>query len=416
MGRQTAVYIVAAKRTPFGAFGGSLKTVGAVELATVATRAALASLGSSSSSFSVEDHVTACYMGNVIPTGRDAAYLARHVALQSGLSTDKSTALTLNRLCGSGFESIIQAVKSIQVSEHEICIAGGTEQMSQAPLQVAGTLVRNGVGLGQGLQLTDALWDGLTDSYAQIPMGMTAENLAKQYGISRADCDAYAVASQQKWGAAHAAGLFAAELAPVSTVYPKNKKETLVIDTDEHPRPDTTSLEKIAKLRPVFLPNDNGVVTAANASGICDGAGSLVVASEVAVHAHNFTPLCRIVSYAVTGCDPKIMGIGPVAAMRQALQAANLQWADMDRIEINEAFAAQVLACAAELRGELDMSKTNIHGGAIALGHPLGASGARIAAHLAHEFAAPHAANHKYHLGSACIGGGQGIAVLLERC
>jgi acetyl-CoA acyltransferase 2 len=402
-------YIVAAKRTPFGAFGGSLKNVSAVELANVATKAALATLPSS---LDVGRHVTACYMGNVIAAGKDAAYTARHVALQSGLSIN-STALTVNRLCGSGFETVIQAVRSIALHEHEVCVAGGTEQMSQAPLQVSGTAVRWGVSLGQGLPLSDALWDGLTDSHANTPMGVTAENLARKYGIAREACDAYAVASQQKWAAAHTAKVFEAELAPVTVPHPKKKGETIAVDTDEHVRP-TTTMESIAKLRPVF--DKNGVVTAANASGICDGAGSVIVASHAAVQEHGLSPLCRIAGYAVTGCDPTIMGIGPVQAIRNVLQATSLTLADVDLLEINEAFAAQVLACASELQLDADYvaSKLNVHGGAIALGHPLGASGSRITAHLAHLFAAhPH---HKYHLGAACIGGGQGIAVLLEKC
>lgn len=395
-----AVYIVAAKRTPFGAFGGSLKDVSAVELGVAATKAALSSIDLDPAA------VDSCFFGNVIGSGSDAAYTARHIALRAGCGI-ATPALTLNRLCGSGFETVIQAANSIQLGEAEICIAGGTEQMSQAPLTVSGTKVRWGTPLGTGLQLQDALWDGLTDIYAGTPMGVTAENLAAQYNISRAECDEYAVRSQQAWGAAHAAGVFGAELAPV-TVSNKKKGE-VVVDTDEHSRPET-SVEKIGKLRAVF--KKDGVVTAANASGICDGAGSILVASEEAVQKYNLTPLCRVVSTAVTGCDPTIMGIGPVQAIRNALSKAGLSLADMDHIEINEAFAAQFLACAKEL--DLDMNKTNIHGGAISLGHPLGASGSRITAHLAHQFAA--AAQNKYHVGAACIGGGQGIAVILERC
>lgn len=394
-----SVYIVAAKRTPFGAFGGSLKDVGAVELGVTATKAALATQDIDPTL------ITACYFGNVIGAGSDAAYTARHVALRSGCSVN-STALTLNRLCGSGFETVIQASNAIQLGNSHVCIAGGTEQMSQAPLQVMGTKVRWGTPLGTGMQLSDALWDGLTDAYANTPMGVTAENLAEQYGISRSDCDDFALRSQKLWASAHAAGVFQAELAPVTIA---SKKGETVIDTDEHPRPEST-IEKLAKLRPVF--KKDGVVTAANASGICDGAGSVIVASEEAVRQHNWTPLCRVVSYAVTGCDPKIMGIGPVQAIRDALVKANLTLADMDRIEINEAFAAQFLSCAKELG--LDMSNSNVHGGAIALGHPLGASGSRITAHLAHQFAVHP--THRYHVGAACIGGGQGIAVILERC
>ena len=401
----SGIFIVAAKRTPFGAFGGALAKKSATDLGTIATRAALASTGGSN----IDDAssvVDAVYFGNVIQTSPDAAYLARHVGLQSGVAVDKP-ALTINRLCGSGFESVIQASEAIQLNYAHVVVAGGTENMSAAPLQVDGNAARWGVALGQGLQMRDALWDGLTDSYAGTPMGVTAENLAQQYNISRQECDAYAVRSQQLWGKAKEAGVFDAEIAPVEIEH--RKKGSIVVDTDEHPRPET-SLEKISALKPVF--NKNGVVTAANASGICDGAGSIIVASEQAVNENGFTPLARIVSYGVVGCDPTIMGIGPVGAIRRALERAGGMTLDqMDRIEINEAFAAQVLACAKELN--IDMDKFNLHGGAISLGHPLGASGSRIVAHLAHEFA--RNPDHKYYMGSACIGGGQGIAVLLER-
>lgn len=220
------------------------------------------------------------------------------------------------------------------------------------------------------------------------------------------ECDAYALRSQQTWAAAKAQGLFDAEITPVEI---ETKKGTKVVDTDEHPRPDAT-MESLARLPAVF-DRKTGVVTAANASGINDGAGCIIVASEEAVREHNLTPLCRLVSYGVVGCDPTIMGIGPVPAIQQALARANLTLADVDRMEINEAFAAQFLACAKELN--LDMEKSNIHGGAIAIGHPLGASGSRITAHLAHEFA--YNKESKIHVGAACIGGGQGIAVVLER-
>ena len=404
---QRAVYIVGAKRTPFGTFGGKLKDVSAVQLGVIATRAAWDSIIGGASDRPMEDTVTACYYGNVIASGPDAAYLARHIALKSGMGANTSTALTLNRLCGSGFETVIQAYHAIQRNEAEVVLAGGTEQMSQAPLTVAGHKVRWGTPLGTGLALTDSLWDGLTDIHAGCPMGITAENLAQKYNITRAECDEFALRSQRLWGQAKDAGIFAAEMAPVTIT---SKKGDTIMDTDEHPRPDT-DMGKVSKLKSVFI--KDGVVTAANASGICDGAGSLIVASEEAVKQNGWTPLCRIAGTAVTGCDPTIMGIGPVQAIRNALAMANVQLSNVDHVEINEAFAAQFLACAKEL--ELDYeNKANLHGGAIALGHPLGASGSRITAHLAHQFAAK--ATNKYHLGAACIGGGQGIAVLLERC
>lgn len=408
----SGIFIVAAKRTPFGAFGGSLSKVSAVDLGVVATKAAL-SAGNIDPSV-----IDNCYFGNVIQTGNDAAYVARHVALKSGCSIT-TPALTVNRLCGSGFESVIQAADSIKLGHSSVVIAGGTENMSAAPLVADGNDARWGIGLGSGLKLSDSLWSGLTDAYAGTPMGITAENVAKQYNISRSECDEYAVRSQQLWGKANSANIFDAEMAPVEVV--NKKKEKVLVSVDEHPRPET-SIDKIGKLRPVFDPT-SGVVTAANASGICDGAGSVIVASEDAVRKYNLTPLARIVSYGITGCDPKIMGIGPVSAIRMALDRSNLKLSDMDRIEINEAFAAQFLACAAELQKtdgispSFDfMSRTNIHGGAISLGHPLGASGSRIVAHLANEFASTAgSSSNRYHVGSACIGGGQGIAVILER-
>jgi acetyl-CoA acyltransferase 2 len=237
-------------------------------------------------------------------------------------------------------------------------------------------------------------------------MGLTAENLAKQNGISRQDCDAFALRSQLAYEAAHKAGVFEAELAPIEV---KGKKGPVVFSKDEHPRAGLT-IEALEKLKPVFDPKA-GVVTAGNASGINDGAGAIIIASEAAVKAHGLTPLARIVSYGVTGCDPSIMGIGPVNAIKKALASAKLTLKDMDRVEINEAFASQYIACEKQLG--LDRSKANVNGGAIAIGHPLGASGSRITAHLAHEL---KRTNLRYGVGSACIGGGQGIAIILERC
>jgi acetyl-CoA acyltransferase 2 len=394
----SGIFIVAAKRTPFGAFGGALKAQTATQLGVVATKAALVQ---GDIDPALVDNV---FFGNVIPSSNDAAYLARHIGLQSGCPIT-TPALTLNRLCGSGFETVAQGANSIKLGDANIVVCGGTESMSMAPLQANGLQARWGVPLGSGLKLDDSLWSGLTDAHTNTPMGVTAENLAVQYNITRLECDEFAIRSQQLWGKAQAAGVFTAEMAPVELT---TKKGTTIMDTDEHPRPEST-LDKIGKLRPVF--NKDGVVTAANASGICDGAGTIILASEAAVVQYNLTPLARVVSTAVTGCEPTIMGIGPVEAIRTALLKADLTLDQIDRFEINEAFSAQFLACAKEL--ELDMDKTNIHGGAISLGHPLGASGSRITAHLANEFAS--STQNKYHVGAACIGGGQGIAVVLER-
>jgi len=393
----SGVFLVAAKRTPFGSFGGSLKGFSATDLGVAATQAALTSANLDPTA------VDSCFFGNVIQSSPDAAYLARHVALRCGMQ-QKTPSLTINRLCGSGFETVILGAQSITLGESQIAVCGGAENMSDAPLTVRGNDARWGVKLGTGLKMGDSLWDGLTDSYAGTPMGVTAENLAKSHNITREECDNFALRSQQTWGKAKEAGIFDAEMAPIEV---KTRKGTKLVDTDEHPRPDT-SMDQLTKLRPVF--DKEGVVTAATSSGICDGAGSIIVASEAAVKEHNLTPLCRLVSYGVVGCDPTAMGIGPVPAIQMALQRANLTLADVDRVEINEAFAAQFLACAKEL--DLDMDKTNLHGGAISLGHPLGASGSRITAHLAHEFAQ---SNTNIHVGAACIGGGQGIALVLER-
>jgi len=391
------IFIVAAKRTPFGAFGGALKKLTPTELGTIATKSALNSANIDPAT------IDAVYFGNVVQSSSDAAYLARHVGLKCGVPIS-SPALTINRLCGSGFETVIQGAKSIKLDEAKLVVCGGSENMSMAPLQVDGNDVRWGVALGSGLKMRDSLWDGLTDQHVGTPMGITAENLAEKYVISREDCDEFAIRSQTTWGQAHKDGVFDLEIAPVEI---ETKKGTKIIDTDEHPRPDS-SLEKLASLRPVF--KKDGVVSAANASGICDGAGTIILASEEAVKEHGLKPLARLASYHVSGCDPAIMGIGPVPAITGALESAGMSLADVDRVEINEAFAAQFLACAKHL--ELDMSKTNLHGGAISLGHPLGASGSRITAHLANEFAR---AEGNVYVGSACIGGGQGIAVVLER-
>jgi acetyl-CoA acyltransferase 2 len=392
-----SIFVVAAKRTPFGAFGGSLKKLTSTELGVISTKSALAAANLDPSA------IDAIYFGNVIQSSADAAYLARHVGLKCGAPV-ASPALTVNRLCGSGFETVIQGAKSIKLGEAKVVVCGGSENMSMAPLQVDGNDARWGVSLGSGLKMRDSLWDGLTDQHAGTPMGITAENLAEKYGISREDCDEFAIRSQQTWGEAQKNGVFDLEMAPVEI---ETKKGTKTVDADEHPRPDA-SLEKIASLRPVF--KKDGVVTAANASGICDGAGTIVLASEEAVKERDLKPLARLASYHVSGCDPSIMGIGPVPAIRGALASAGRTLADVDRVEINEAFAAQFLACAKEL--ELDVAKTNLHGGAISLGHPLGASGSRIVAHLANEF---QRSGGDVYVGSACIGGGQGIAVVLER-
>ncbi|CAM9228778.1 unnamed protein product [Chrysoparadoxa australica] len=277
--------------------------------------------------------------------------------------------------------------------------------MSAAPLVADGVQARKGVGLGQGLKLEDSLWSGLTDSHAGLPMGMTAENLAEKHGISREECDKFAERSQLLWAGGHASEAFTAEIAPIEL---KNKKGVKVMDSDEHPRPEA-NVAALAKLKPVF--KKDGTVTAGNASGISDGAGSILLAGEQQVKDHGVSPLARVVSTHVIGCEPSCMGIGPVEAIRGALKKAGLSLEDMDLVEINEAFAAQYLSCEKELGLNRDVA--NLNGGAIALGHPLAASGSRIVAHLCHEL---RRKDKRYAVGAACIGGGQGIAVVLEKC
>ncbi|GMI44853.1 hypothetical protein TrCOL_g12689 [Triparma columacea] len=393
-----SIYIVAAKRTPFGSFGGSLKGLSATKLCVESTKAAFAQGNIN------PEIVDSVYVGNVIQSSPDAAYLSRHVGVKTGVPINVQ-ALTINRLCGSGFETVAQGAQAIQLGLSKVSVCGGAENMSAAPMTIDGNAARWGTPLGKGLQANDSLWSGLTDSHAGTPMGVTAENLAKKHGITREQCDEFAVRSQVQWGKAKEAGHFEGEMAPIEV---KTRKGMVTIDADEHPKPSTT-VDQISKLKPVF--DKEGVVTAAGASGICDGAGTIILASEEAVKEHGLKPLCKLTAWNSVGCEPTEMGIGPVPAIKNALKIAGKTLDEVDRFEINEAFAAQFLSCAKEL--SLDMDKTNINGGAISIGHPLGASGSRIVAHLANEF--ERNADMNVAVGSACIGGGQGIAVVLER-
>ncbi|MCB9525854.1 MAG: acetyl-CoA C-acetyltransferase [Myxococcales bacterium] len=381
------------KRTAFGTFSGSLKHLSATDLAVHASKAALEQAGVPAEDV---DHVV---FGNVQQTSKDAIYLARHVGLRSGLPT-KTPAVTVNRLCGSGFEAITAGAREILIGDAEVVLCGGTESMSQAPHVVRGA--RDGLRFGQAPEFEDTLWSSLTDSYTGMPMAITAENLAEQYGISREDCDAYAARSQAAWQHAQEMGWYAEEIAPIEL---KTRKGVVAFDRDEHPRPSTA--DQLAKLKPVF--KKDGVVTAGNASGICDGAAALVIATSSYAEEKGLTPIGRLVQWGVAGVDPTIMGIGPVPAAQAALERAGLTIEDMDVIEVNEAFAPQYLAVEKALG--LPREKTNVNGGAIALGHPLGASGARITGHLLYEL---KRRGGRYALGSACIGGGQGIAVIVE--
>ncbi|WFD01365.1 acetyl-CoA C-acyltransferase [Malassezia obtusa] len=392
----TNAFIVGSKRTAFGAFGGKLSQVTAAQLGGHAAKAALAQAGS-------DAQISSTNFGVVTNSDATVPYLARHVGHYAGLPVTVP-ALTVNRLCGSGFQAVINAFQEIKSGDSEVVLTGGTENMSMSPYTLHGVRFGN-TRYGVDLKLVDSLANSLVDQVpVPTPMGITAENLAEKYGISREQCDQFALQSQQRWAKAQEAGAFKDEIAPMEV---KVKKATETFEVDEHPRPNAT-IESLAKLPSVF--KKDGTVTAGNASGISDGAAANVVASEEAVSKYNLKPLSRIVSYAVTACEPSIMGIGPVEASKQALQRAGLNISDMDVIEVNEAFAAQFLAVQKEL--ELPNDKTNINGGAIALGHPLGASGARILSNLTYSL---HRLDKKYALGAACIGGGQGIAVVLER-
>lgn len=395
-GASRDIVFLSAVRTPFGTFGGTLKDFSAIDLTVVAAQAAMERA-------KVEPgEIQHAIFGNVMQTTSDAIYFARHVALKSGCPVE-TPALTVNRLCGSGFQAVVNGAQEILLGEAEVCLVGGGESMSQAPHIARG--LRWGLPLGKMPPLEDSLWEGLKDPVAGLAMAETAEKLATQYQLDRACVDEYALRSQQTAKAAWEAGVFEDELVGVPVKNPKTR-QVEEFRRDEHMRPDTT-LEGLAKLKPVF--KADGVITAGNASGIGDGAGALVVASEDYAKRKGLKPLARLVSWGVAGVDPTIMGIGPVPASKIALRKAGMTLDEMDLIEVNEAFAPQVCAVERELR--IPREKFNVHGGAIALSHPLAASGARITAHLIHAL---RASGKRFGLGSACIGGGQGIALVVE--
>jgi acetyl-CoA acetyltransferase family protein len=389
----TDVVIVAGARTPMSRYTGAFSDVSAIDLAAAASREAIRRSGANPEEF--DDAV----FGNVMQTSADALYGARHVALKAGLKPE-TPAVTVNRLCGSGIEAIAQAAQRLLLGESELVLAGGMENMTQAPFVIRG--LRNGLKLGGGA-LEDTLMAGLTDTYCGLPMALTAEKLAEQYGITRQDADTYALRSQQAADAAYQACRIKEELVPVEV---KQGKKTITVSEDDHRRPETT-MEILEKLPPSF--KKDGVVTAGNASGIVDGAAAVVVTKEKTAKERGLKPIGRIVSWATTGVDPSIMGIGPVPSSQKALKAARLTVGQMDRVEVNEAFAAQYLAVEKALG--LNREKTNVNGGAIALGHPLGASGTRLVITLLNEL---RRNNLRYGLATACIGGGQGIAMIVE--
>jgi acetyl-CoA acyltransferase 2 len=387
------IWFLSAKRTPFGTFGGSLKDLSATDLGVHSAKAALAQARVAA------DDVQHVVYGNVIQTSPDAIYLARHVGLRTGVPVPVP-ALGVNRLCGSGFQAFVTGAQMMLNAEADVVLAGGTESMSQAPHVIRGA--RWGIPLGKG-QLEDALWSALTDSHTGDPMAITAENLAVQYRITQDEVDEYSVLSQKRFAAAQESGRFREEIAPVEI---KSRKGTVQFEKDEHNRPETTA-EGLKKLPRIF--KKDGVVHAGAASGICDGAASAVLATRSWAEKRGLAPIGKLINWGIAGCDPKIMGIGPVHAIRRLLERAEMKLEEADLFEVNEAFAPQYLAVEKELK--LPRAKTNVDGGAIAVGHPLGASGARITAHLLYELKRRGA---RYGIGSACIGGGQGIAVLVE--
>ncbi|WP_299515909.1 thiolase family protein [uncultured Rummeliibacillus sp.] len=388
-----SVYLINGSRTAFGKFGGIFANTTDIELGVTAVKGAL------SRSNVDPTNIDEIVFGNIIQTTKASAYLSRHIGLKSGLSKE-STALTVNRLCGSGLQAIVTASEQIKLGNIQAAVAGGTENMSQAPQVLRGTRFGSP---NKAPIVEDMLWSTLYDELADCGMGMTAENLADQYIISREEQDVFSYESHKRAAVAQKNGRFAKEIVGVNV---KTKKGDIEVIVDEHVRPNIEQ-DDLAKLKPAF--RKNGTVTAGNASGINDGAAAVVLVSEQFLNEHGLTPLVKVVDSAVAGVDPKIMGIGPAPAIRKLLEKTNLTLADIDLFELNEAFAAQSLAVVKELG--LDTEKVNVNGGAVALGHPVGASGARIAYSLALEM---NDRNVRYGIASLCIGGGQGIAVLFE--
>ncbi len=387
------IFILGGARTPMSTYGGAFKELSALELGAVASRAALERTGVKAEWI---DHAV---FGNVLQTSADALYGARHIALKAGVPIEVP-ALTVNRLCGSGIQAAVSAAQMILLGEARLVLAGGVENMTQAPHVIRG--LRSGLRLGQG-RLEDSLWEALTDSYCGCSMAMTAENCAAKYGVSRQDQDCFALRSQQLAARAWREGRLAEEVVSVPV---RGRKGIELVAEDDHMRPETT-IEGLAKLPPAF--KKDGTVTAGNASGIVDGGAALVLASAEAVDERGLKPTARLVSWATVGVEPTLMGMGPAPATRMALERAGMSLDDMDLIEVNEAFAAQYLAVEKELG--LDRDKVNVNGGAIALGHPLGMTGTRLLLTLVHEL---RRRGKTHGLATACIGGGQGIAAIVR--
>lgn len=389
------IIIASAVRTPIGSFGGVLADVSAVELGAVAIKEALKRAGISG------EQVDEVYMGCILQAGLGQG-VARQASVKAGIPVEVP-ATTINMLCGSGLRTVSMAAQTIIAGDNDIVVAGGTENMSQAPYVLP--KARWGLRMGDNTVVDSMVHDALTDAFHGYHMGITAENLAKKYGLTKEEQDQYAVESQNKAERAMAEGRFKEEIVPIEI--PQRKGDTIIVDIDEHPKAGVT-IEKLRKLRPAF--KKDGTVTAANASGINDGAAVLVIMSKEKADELGIKPLATLVSYGNAGVEPAIMGIGPVRATQKALEKAALTIDDMDLIEANEAFAAQSLSVAKELKW--DAGKVNVNGGAIALGHPVGASGARILVTLLHEMARRDV---RHGLATLCIGGGMGTAVVVKR-
>jgi acetyl-CoA C-acetyltransferase len=394
MDKDFEALILSACRTPIGSFGGALKSLSAPDLGAVVIREAIARAGLQSSD--VGDVI----MGCVLQAGA-GMNVARQAALKAGLP-DEVPAETVNRVCGSGLQAVVHAVEAVRVGYVDTIVAGGTESMSNAPYILEGA--RWGYRMGNAEVVDSMLHEGLTCAIKSCHMGLTAEEIASRYGVSRADQDAFAAESQNRAERAIAEGRFKDEIVPVPV--PQKNGDPLQVDTDEYPRAGTTA-EKLAALKPAF--KKDGSVTAGNASGINDGAAAVIVATRTKAQRVGAKPLARIRSYASIGVDPMVMGIGPVPAVRKAIDRAGLTLADIDLFELNEAFAAQSVAVVRELG--VDPTRVNVNGGAIALGHPIGASGARVLTTLLYAL---RARSLRYGVASLCIGGGMGIAMVVE--
>ncbi|MDO4485407.1 MAG: acetyl-CoA C-acetyltransferase [Bacillota bacterium] len=389
------VVIVSAARTPIGSFGGALKSVPTRTLGAIAVKEAIKRAGINAED--IDEVVLGCVLQGAL--GQN---IARQIAMDAGIPKEVP-AMTLNKVCGSGLRAISLAAQMIKAGDAEIVVAGGAENMSMAAYAMPAA--RWGARMNNTKMVDMMVNDGLWDAFNDYHMGITAENVAEQWGLTREDLDAFSVASQEKAEAAIKAGKFKDEIVPVEI--PQRKGDPIIFDTDEHPKFGTT-MEKVGKLKPAF--KKDGIVTAANASGINDAGAAVIVMSKEKADALGLTPMCTIKSYASAGVDPSIMGVGPVPSSQKALEKAGLKIEDIDLIEANEAFAAQSLAVGKDLG--IDPAKLNVNGGAIALGHPIGASGCRILITLIHEMAKRDA---KTGLATLCIGGGQGTAIVVER-